>query len=112
METSFLSKVDPLNIELAYVAVVALALVLAVFVGMALVWPGDQLSAYLLHATPNTGSRPDTTSGREAAPGAAEPTASSSAVAEAEAVINVSSPSEAKAVINVSSLMSGNDKHR
>jgi len=50
MNTSFLSKVDRLDNALAYVGVVALALVLAVLVGMALVWPGDGATAYLPHA--------------------------------------------------------------
>ena len=44
MNTSFLAKVDPLNNEAAYVGVVALSLVLSVFGGMTLIWPGDELN--------------------------------------------------------------------
>ncbi len=101
MNTSFLAKVDPLNNEAAYVGVVALSLVLSVFVGMSLIWPGDELAAQLHPAPPGAGSKADTTVGREeaarSAPGshkpqsqqaaaALDPTASSRMAVEAKAV--------------------------
>jgi len=63
MNTAFLSRFDPLKNELAYVAVVALALVLSVFVGMSLVWPGDELRAYLHHEGPRVALAAETASG-------------------------------------------------
>ncbi|MGH6638655.1 MAG: hypothetical protein ACREXN_07975 [Polaromonas sp.] len=101
MNTSFLAKVDPLNNEAAYVGVVALSLVLSVFVGMSLIWPGDELAAQLHPAPPGAGSKADTTVGREEAAhgapdshkpqsqpvaAALDPTASSHMVVEAKAV--------------------------
>ncbi len=67
MSTAFLSRFDPLKSELAYVGVVALALVLSVFMGMSLVWPGDELGAYLHREGPSVTSGPDTTSGQPVA---------------------------------------------
>ncbi len=103
MNTSFLAKVDPLNNEAAYVGVVALSLVLSVFGGMTLIWPGDELGAHSHPVAPGAGPTAETTVGRDEAARAAPDSRQQAATA-----VDTTAPSarvvEAKALTPVSSL--------